>query len=397
MLWFLLTRFPVKIVVTAPTATQLFDALWADLQAQITKLPGGWQMLLDAQSDHISLRARPDEAFISARTSRAENPDSLQGVHSRNVLLVADEASGIPEEVFKAAGGSMSTPGAITILAGNPTRSTGFFWRVHNVEASRWWTKQVSCVDSPRVDRKWIEEIRERYGEDSNEYRIRVLGAFPTSEGDTLIPAQLVEDAMRRVATVDESAPEIWGVDVARFGTDSSVLVKRKGFVVLELPRRWSGMDTMQLTGAIHAEARHRMPSAIVVDAIGLGAGVADRLRELQLPAVDANVAESASSDRFVRLRDELWQLTRDWLDSHSVSMPWDDQLRSELCAPRYGYSSDGRLKVESKDQMRARGVGSPDSADAVCLTHSPAAMLAAAYGFARRNQPLRRHLKGVV
>lgn len=395
--WFVLTRFPCKVIVTAPTATQLYDALWSDLCGVIKRLPEAWQALLDVQSDHIYLRSRPNDAFIAARTSRAETPDAMQGIHSRHVLLVGDEAAGIPEAVFQAAGGSMSTPGAITILAGNPTRSTGMFHRVHNVEAHRWWTRQVSCLDSPRVDQKWTREIAERYGEDSNEYRVRVLGAFPLAEGDSLIPAVLVEEAMKRVPEPSPAAPEIWGVDVARFGGDMSCLVKRQGNVVLEPPRRWQGMDLMSLTGAIVAEAKHREPKAIVVDSIGLGAGVADRLRELGYPTIDCNVSETASSGRFVRLRDELWQAVRDWLDTRVVSMPWDDQLRADLCAPRYGYSSDGKMKVESKDQMRARGLASPDAADALCLSHSPAALLAAAYGTIRLGKPIKRGIKGQV
>jgi hypothetical protein len=401
MAWFLLTRFPCKIIVTAPSAPQLFDALWAELRGWMKKLPAAWQVLLDIQSDHISLKARPDEAFISARTSRAESPDSLQGVHSRHVLLVVDEAAGVPEQVFEAAGGSMSTPGAITILAGNPTRTTGFFWRTHNLEAARWFTLRVSCLTSPRVDPAYSKEVAERYGIESNQYRVRVLGEFPLAEGDTLIPAVLVEDAMRRMPEIDDAAPEIWGVDVARFGSDSSCLVKRKGFVMLEPTRRWQQLDTMQLTGAIVSEfnyaSKSTPPAAVVVDAIGIGAGVADRLRELGLPAIDVNVAESPSSDRFVRLRDELWHGIRDWLDSRKASMPWDDQLRAELCAPRYGFASDGKLKVESKDQLRSRGVPSPDSADGLALTLSPAAYLAAAYGAARMGKPLRRNIQGIV
>ena len=401
MIWFLLTRFPVKIVVTAPSAPQLFDALWAELRAWLQKLPEAWLVLLDVQSDHVALKMRPDEAFISARTSRAENPDSLQGVHSRHVMLIVDEAAGVPEQVFEAAGGSMSTPGAITILAGNPTRSTGMFWRTHTLESHRWFCQRVSCLDSPRVDPAYGREIAERYGVESNHYRVRVIGEFPLAEGDTLIPAVLVEDAMRRPAEIDDLAPEIWGVDVARFGTDQSCLVKRKGFAVIEPPRRWSGFDTMQLTGAIVAEAKkteNSPPAAIVVDAIGLGAGVADRLRELRLPAVDVHVAESPSSEgRFVRLRDELWQGCRDWLDNRTVSLPWDDVLRNDLCAPRYGFSSDGKLKIESKDQLRSRGIASPDSGDALCLTFAPGAYLAAAYGASRLSQPLRRNIKGVV
>ena len=124
MLWFLITRYPCKIVVTAPTSAQLFDALFAECKRWMTELPPVIRDLLEAKADRIMLKASPTEAFISCRTSRAETPEALQGVHSDNVLLVADEASGIPESVFESAAGSMSGEHASTILLGNPTRSS---------------------------------------------------------------------------------------------------------------------------------------------------------------------------------------------------------------------------------------------------------------------------------
>ena len=132
MLWFLLTRYPVKIVVTAPTSAQLFDALFAELKRWINQLPPPLKDILDVKSDRVSHKAAPSEAFISCRTSRAETPEALQGVHSENVLLICDEASAIPESVFEAAAGSMSGANASTVLLGNPTRSSGFFFETHH-------------------------------------------------------------------------------------------------------------------------------------------------------------------------------------------------------------------------------------------------------------------------
>ena len=123
MLWFCLFRFPNKVVVTAPTTAQLYDALFAELKRWIGELPQALQILLEVKADRVELIAAPSEAFISARTSRAEQPEALAGVHSDNVMLVVDEASGVPEQVFEAASGSMSGHNATTILAGNPTRS----------------------------------------------------------------------------------------------------------------------------------------------------------------------------------------------------------------------------------------------------------------------------------
>jgi hypothetical protein len=371
MVWFANTRAPFKIGVTAPSAPQLFDALWPELVKWFNLLPPSWKMLWDITSDHITLKSDQD-CFITARTSRPDKPEAMSGLHSTHILLVADEASGIDEAVYEAAGGSMSSPGAITLLIGNPTRSSGFFWRCHMMERDRWHCMRVSGIDSPRVTRDYVDETVRRYGLDSNAYRIRILGEFPTADDDTLIPAELVDAAMTRDVVLDPTVPAIWGVDVARFGNDSSVLIKRHGNVVPEMPRRWRQFDTMQLAGAIKAEwdAQISKPALIVIDVIGIGAGVVDRLHEQNLPILGVNVSEAPSTTgRFVRLRDELWVRCREWLEMRSVRLPRDDGLRAELVSVRSRYRSDGRQEAESKALMRARGLPSPDCADALIHT----------------------------
>jgi hypothetical protein len=403
MCWFANTRVPMKIGVTAPSAPQLFDALWAEAKVVWNLLPPAWRELWDVQADRIELKAARDECFITARTARADKPEALQGLHARELMLLVDEASGVDEAVFQSAGGSMSGAGAITILTGNPTRSTGFFWRTHNLERERWWCRRVSCTESKRVAPEFIAEIAERYGENSNAYRIRVLGEFPLAEADTLIPADLVETAMRREVEPDYTTGEIWGVDVSRFGADESVLIKRRGTRVTEPPRRWQQIDTMQLAGAIKAEfdltpvgAR---PQLIAVDVIGIGSGVVDRLMEQNLPILGINVGETPSiAGRFARMRDELWIRAREWLESRRVSLPYDDKLRADLCAPRVTYLSDGRMQVESKQALRARGFASPDSADALCLTFCPPGMaLQLGIGSILNSKtPVRRAIRGM-
>jgi len=372
MIWFANTRSPFKCAVTAPTAPQLFDALWPELVKWFNRLPSGWRDLWIITTDHITSKGDP-EAFVTARTSRPDKPEAMAGLHSDHILLVADEASGIDEAVYEAAGGSMSSQGAITLLIGNPTRSSGFFWRAHMMERDRWFTMRVSAADSPRVARAFVDEISQRYGMDSNAYRIRVLGEFPVADADTVIQASLVDDAMVRDVALDPSAAIIWGVDVARFGNDASVLIKRQGNVVPEMPRRWRQVDTMQLAGALKAEydgAGAARPAIICIDVIGIGAGVVDRLHEQNLPILGLNVSEAASTTgRYARLRDELWIRCREWLESRAVRLPRDDQLRDDLVAPRFSFLSDGRLQVESKNSMRSRSLASPDAADALIHT----------------------------
>src|SRR5215472_1072265 len=372
LVWFICTRSPFKAAVTAPSAPQLFDVLWPELGRWISKLPDTWRGAFDITADHVTLK-EDRECFITARTSRTDQPEAMAGLHSPHILLIADEASGIDERVYEAAGGSMSSPGAITLLIGNPTRDSGFFWRTHTLERDRWHCMQVSSVGSNRVAASYVDEMRARYGEDSNAYRIRVLGQFPSGADDTYIAGDLVDAAMARDVPLDLSAPELWGVDVARYGLDASVLVKRRGNCVVEPPRRWRNISTMELAGAIKHEYDAQLggkPSLVVIDVIGVGAGVVDRLQEQNLPVLGVNVAEQSSTkQQYMRLRDELWARLRDWLASRQVRLPRDDQLRDDLVAPKYSFTSDGKLVIESKEMMRRRGLPSPDAADALMLT----------------------------
>ena len=402
MLWYLITRYPVKIVVTAPTSAQLFDALFAEVKRWINELPYALKEILDVKSDRVSHKAAPAEAFLSCRTSRAETPEALQGIHSDFVLLVADEASGIPEAVFEAAAGSMSGSHACTILLGNPTRSSGFFFDTHHRQAGEWWTRKVSCVDSDLVSTEYVDEMKVRYGEESNAYRVRVLGDFPARDDDTAIPLELIESAQNREVEVTADEPIIWGLDVARFGSASSVLCKRQGRQILAM-QTWRGLDLMQLTGAVVAEFEscqpRQEPITICVDSIGVGGGVCDRLRELGLPAIGVNTSESpALRVTYLNLRAELWFKLKAWLEARDVSLPKDDHLLAELVAVKYKFTSSGKLQIESKDEMRKRGLSSPDRADAVCLTFAVEAATVI-HGSSKSSnwaKPIRRNLNPV-
>lgn len=401
MLWFLLTRYPVKVVVTAPTSAQLYDALFAELKRWVKELPQPIQDLLDVKQERIELKASATEAFISARTSRAEQPEALQGVHSDNVMLVADEASGVPEAVFEAAAGSMSGHNALTILLGNPVRSSGFFFDTHNRLKDEWWTKRVSCIDSKRVSKEYVDDMKSRYGEESNAYRIRVLGEFPRSDDDTIIPMDLLESAKHRDTRAYEDAPIIWGLDVARFGSDSSVLCKRQSNVVHTL-ERWRNLDLMQLTGAVVAQYEacdHKnRPAEILVDSIGLGAGVVDRLRELKLPARGINVSESpAMGGTYLNLRAELWHKAKAWLEKRDCKIPNNEDLIGELATVRYTFTSNGKIKIESKDDIRRRGLKSPDMADAFVLTFAADAATISWGSSSSWNKPIKRLIRGLV
>lgn len=380
ILWFHTCYFPAKGGCTAPTATQMSDVLWAELSLWHRRLKEKLPQLgekFNWKTDAFEMLEAPQESFSVARTARPEKPEALQGLHSKHVLIVVDEASGVAESIFEAGRGALSSDSSFVILASNPTRLEGLFYDTHHKLKEMWGTIQVNGETCPLQSKLFRDEIIHQYGQDSNYYRVRVSGDFPLEESDSVIPMHLCEAAT--VRDVKSFGPVVWGIDVARFGGDRTVLVKRVTNSTAEPHMAWGGMDTMQSAGKIYAEWQKTLPEnrpgTIFVDVIGVGAGVLDRLLELNLPAVGVNVAEAASiDDRYSRLRDELWFRARKWLEKKDCKLVRDDTLIAELSMPKYAFTSTGKIKVESKDEMKKRYPRSPDVADAFCLTFGDSA-----------------------
>jgi hypothetical protein len=365
-----------KVIVTSPSGSQLKDGLIPETALWRGRLRWGLKSLIAKTSTRFTLAEDPENNFISFRTARLENPEALQGIHADNVMVIVDEASGVPEPVYEAARGTMSTRGAIFILIGNPTKTKELFYQTQFHLRDLWWAAKVSCFDSRRVDPTFIEEVRRTYGENSNQFRIRVLGDFPDSDDDSVIPRNLAEGALGREVIPIPHAEIVWGVDPGR-GGDPSGFIVRAGNAVTRA-HLWYEPDTMSIAARIHdlweRTAPSERPRLIAVDAIGVGAGVADRLRQLGLPCMDVNVSEApAQRDRFPRLRAELWFSVRAWLERRDVTflLPPDlaRQLVEELVAPDMLITAGGKTDVESKTSMRSRGVPSPNLADALCNT----------------------------
>lgn len=384
----MITRFPQHTVVTAPSRGQLEDALVKEVLTQYSKLPPFIQQLFHVKNNRIELKSAPEESFFSARTARAENPEALQGVHCDLgwVLLIADEASGVHEKIFEAAAGSMSGHRATTLLLSNPVRSSGFFFQTHNQLKDMWYTIHVSHKDSDRVSDDFVEDMRRRYGENSNQYRVRALGEFPTSDLDTIIPFELAHAATQREIFVPKGTPVVWSLDVARFGDDWNVLMKRSRLDVQPGIKKWQGVDLMKTAGRVKREwddtPLEERPQVILIDVIGLGAGVVDRLNEQGLPVRGINVAETATfNNKYRNLKTELWFMGREWLEQRSTKLPLCDgtcedvreciheQLIAELTLVKYDYTSTGKLLVESKSDVKKRGYPSPNVAEAFILS----------------------------
>lgn len=407
-IWYPMTRADARVVVTAPSSAQLEDAYIPGFRSWAQKLPPDVYALWDITASRFTFRMAERqgfENFVSVRTARADSPESLQGSNAPNVLVLVDEAAGVPDISFEALSGSLASGedvggDASIVLTGNPNRATGYFYETHTKLAANWRTYHVNSETSRLVSKKWIEEKRQQWGQESNAYRIHVLGEFPLDEEDTVIPVHLVEGAMLR--DVLGWGPMVWGVDVARFGSDATALCKRQGKAVTEPVKVWNKRDTMEVVGIIKHEwdvtPANLRPVDIFVDSIGVGGGVGDRLREIGLPAMDVNVSELPANpaSNGDRLRDDLWLQGRAWLEGRDTALPKDERLRSELLMPRIGYTSTGAIKVESKDRMRSRGLHSPNTADAWCLTFAGAAASAMGRRYDRKTA-LKRGIRGIT
>ena len=408
-LHYLLFRNDVKIPVTSPSSGQLSDGLIPECHKWLNKLPNFLQDKLHTTENRIVRKDNPANNFISFRTARKESPEALQGIHARFVMCLVDEASGVPDVVFEAAKGTMSTSGAIFIMISNPTRLSGYFYNSHNRLKHRWRTYKVSSFDTSRVDMSFVQEIEETYGEHSDQYAVKVLGEFPSQEDEALIQRPDVVSAFAR--EIECTGTDIvMGVDPGR-GGDLSTLCFRSGNWAWGFAGQGYS-DTMRTAAwckeayDVQSRKTNKPISAIYVDSIGIGAGVADRLREFGLPAVDVNVAESASmKHKYPRMRDELWYKGKYWLETHNVKLDvpdvqLQDKIVAEFTAPLALFTAQGKDAVESKLQMKKRFIKSPNYAD--CWVHTfmyESAVASGAYGSHNSswNKPLEYSPLGVV
>lgn len=378
-LHFLLFRDDVKIIVTAPSADQMKDGLIPEINKWISKLPNWIQSSLEILTDRISRKPNVTNNFISFRTARKEKPEALAGVHADHVMIIVDEASGVDEVIYETGQGALSTEGSIALLIGNPTNPSGFFYKTHHELSDIWYNRKVSCYDSTRVSPTYIQTQLRTYGADSREFRVRVLGEFPESGQMAVIPRSFAESAINRYASDLGKHSVVWGLDPGA-GGDPTGFIERDMNIIADA-QELHYENTMEVVGWI--ANRYKMtpdifkPHTIYVDTIGIGAGVADRLAELNLPVYHVNVSESpAEKDRFQNLRAEIWFAVRDWLETREVSIncALAAKLVDELVSVNMKFTSSGKTLLESKDELKRRGLKSPNLADALALTFSDGA-----------------------
>jgi hypothetical protein len=271
-------------------------------------------------------------------------------------------------------------------MCGNPTRLSGYSYEAFHARRAAWLLHHVNVEDSPLVDREQLEEKARDWGRDSDLYRVRVLGEFPRGEASAFIPLEVCEQAVSRFPELEpepDTEPFVIGVDVARFGDDETVLAIRQGRRLHEL-RVYRKQDTMETTGRIVAAAREIKASTPAtrirahIDDTGLGGGVTDRLVELgpelakeglKIDVVPCSFGV-AGDDYYADSGAVMWAAMRDWLKTAAI--PDDPVLAGQLSTRRQALTSKGKIRLESKDDMKRRGLRSPDRADALALTFWP-------------------------
>ena len=366
-LWAIVCFDDVKIPATAPTAHQLQDILLAEISKWKDRMLTPWKDMIRVSKDGLKMDGAP--GFAAMRTGRKENPEALQGFHADTLVFLIDEASGIDEKVYEVARGTLSTPSARIVMASNPTRSTGYFYNAFHRGRDNWDLFTFSCVDSPFVAPEYIKEMKDEYGENSDIYRVRVLGEFPKGGDLQFIPTSMVEGAMRQY--YDEKAydfaPLMLGVDVAYFGGDRSVIYLRQGLHARRL-FAVQGIEPAVLAGHVARLWDEHQADAVLVDVTGVGAGVVSNLRlQGRLPIAVA-FSGSSGTDGYHNKRAECWGLMKEWLRDGGW-IPNDERLRDDMCGPEYSYTMGGKVILERKEEMKKRGIASPDDADALALT----------------------------
>lgn len=378
-LWFLIAYPSSMVINTAPTHRQVENQYWREFRKayKSAKVNLGGKLL------KTQFNIAEDWYAIGFSTSNGEDGmEKFQGWHSKNVLIIVDEASGVHPKIFEAIQGALASGGTVRLVyIGNPTKNTGDF--ADSFKDPSFNKIHISAYDIPNVKERrviiqglatfeWVEDMIRKYGENSDVVRVRVKGEFPKQEADTLIGVDLVEEAIgadREFYGDDEYI----GLDPARHGADTADFVYRKGNYAKVLETIQSS-DLMVLAGKGKNYLKEYPKAKLHIDIIGLGVGVFDRLREQEDIAdrvfgVNSAVA-ATNKEEYKNLRAEGWDDARLWLrDAVLDDDPEHKEKWYQLAQPKYKIISSGQMQLESKEDMKKRGIPSPGAGDALVLT----------------------------
>lgn len=388
--WGLFTHEDTRGVITANTDTQLRTKTWPEIGKwySMLRFPILRDMFtLEATSFYAAERGHERNWRIDAIPWSERNTEAFAGLHNagKRTILMMDEASSIIDPIWEVSEGALTDAETemLWIAYGNPTRNTGRF--KENVEGRfrhLWKHRQIDSRTVKRTDKARLQEQIDAYGEDSDFVRVRIKGQFPKAATGQFIASDIAEKAMHRPSIAIPSQPIIFGVDVARYGDDKTVLAIRQGRDARSIPwKEWAGpdiqRDLMRVAGDIAQAAQLYKPDAIFVDRGAMGPGLIDRLNQLNIPnvmgidfgdkggkvMVGTNLSIETANKRTL-----MWASMREWLNDGAV--PADDELKADLTGIEYGYGADQVvMQLERKKDMKKRGLASPDKGDALALT----------------------------
>ena len=371
MLW-TLRCYPGSVVITtAPTTRQVNELLWREAREAYHGSPvplGG--LFYDGQT-RWDLGPRRFAMGMSPENTR---PERFQGFHADTILFIVDEASGVPPAHWEALKGSLLAGNAVVLAIGNPTRLHGEFYDAFHRNAALWRRLHISAFDTPNlmgghvpglVTAEAVREAEAEWGKENPLYEVRILGDFPRAASNQIIPLEWLEQALR---VPPQPGPAALGVDVARSGEDETVLALVVGNR-LERIETWTGQDTMRTAGAVNAYASAMPELSIAVDDGGVGGGVVDRLRELDVPVHAVKFGGRADGHGAVHFRNKLsemyWRLRRK-LEAGELSLVEDTKLMAQLTQVEWELESDRAIRIHKRG--KAKALPSPDRADALAL-----------------------------
>ena len=382
ILWFLFTRLDSKVACTAPSADQMYDVLWSEVQKWINRMPPAIKDMYVWESSHIRMKEAPQEWFARAKTSSKENTEALAGIHADWVFLGADEASGIEEPIFETMEGAL-TGNYIVFLAGNGTRSLGYFFDTHHKDKDRWQTYSFSSMESPRIPAKYVEDIVAKYGADSTQYAIRVEGKFP-DEGimDDKGYVQLFNEADLNFVPYDHDWKPIGrvmaGLDASGEGQDKTVwAIKDRARAAIIAQEDSSTPAGMALKSMTIVEKYRIDPIDLTVDAFGTGHSVAQEIalataKEIRPWRVrPVNTGDPCDNERdaelYVNIRAMIYHKFMLWALAGGEIMD-TPRLKDELLSIRFRRTANGKIQIMPKIEMKKLGFNSPDMADALSM-----------------------------
>lgn len=367
ILWFCSTRPHCAGRITAGTQAQLNSTTWRELSVWHKRaINEHWFKWTATRFFAIE---SPETWGVTAIAWSEHNSDAFAGLHAEHVLVIYDEASTVADIIWEVTEGAMTTPGAFWFVYGNPVRNTGRFRECFRSMRHRWNTRQVDSRTCRMTNKAEIEQWEEDYGEDSDFFRVRVKGQFPRASSSQLVSESVAEAARLRVIPkrVYERYPVVIGVDVARYGDDRTVLIRRQGPKVW-MPDVYRELSTMEVAAKAFEAWQEHKADAVCVDGVGIGAGVVDRLEELGVPVVDVQSAARAEDPRkYFNTRSEIWCRLADWLQD--ASLPDDKELIMEITAIEYGYNANMQIVVERTEELKKRINVSPDLGSALAMT----------------------------